>query len=709
MAIATADPAGHARPLRIALVHLPATGSNLTPGIHIMAMGLLALGAELDSHGHHVQVIHAGVEQRATGHGFDLAADVQTHGYDLVGLSLHWHHQLQAVEQAVQAIRDRGLHTRVVLGGLTATAFADAILQQMPGVDFVLRGEADRSLPQLAQALSLGQPLERIEGLSYRRDGRLHANDLGPPLTQDEFDRLQFTRLELLRHDARYNAQFAPSALGFHDAPVFYLTTGRGCSTNCAFCGGGRQAHRAASGRVGPLFRSIERVAGDIRTVMSRGIQTCCVCFDPAPLSEPYYLQLFDALREQRLRPAMVFECYGPPSDEFVASFAHTFDLTRSRLTMSPTVADESLRATLLGRSFDNASLEHALQQCARKAIDTTLYFAAVPQESPTQFERSLGWQRTLAQRFGCRIIHAPLEMEPLAPWEHQPQRWGLRHVRQGLDAYRKRHAAVPSSYAATVGYHFPDLDRRLVRARGALTSPELALARAISTCGSGLLDRQVLAAPDRLADALSAAQRWKGTPLTVIASCAQGQAELVPIIEVLGPLTRVLSLPPNKVMHKRITGRGTPVAGPRDGVLLVHLDNEDAAHWWLSRQEPLPDRVIVAQACRWAALPCPARDPRLLSIASDGSLRVCPSSPSWTPHDDLERHLNEAAKATEARRGCDRCEIRDHCARCVFLGNVTERSYCEMSRRLGRNRPRCNWRQLVGSLHAGIAIGWDD
>ncbi|MFN2169376.1 MAG: B12-binding domain-containing radical SAM protein, partial [Anaerolineae bacterium] len=311
--------------------------------------------------------IHTGVEHRLDP-GFDAADAIRTAQPDLVGISLHWHHQLAPVSALLEGLAGQARNPPVVLGGMTASAFAEELLAAWQAATFVIRGEADGPLIELADALERRGPdrpdLAGIPNLSWRDGREVRSNPLTFIADSERLDGIRFCRRDLVRHGERYNAQFGEQRGGFTHAPVFYLTIGRGCSVDCAFCSGGSSGHRRFAGREGVVFRSPGAVIEDMRQAIEAGHQTLCVCFDPPPRSEVYQIDLFDQVRRAGLRPAMVFECYRPPSEAFLEAFARTFEPNGSRLSFSPTVEDEGLRRELLGSPYSNRRMEEALAAC---------------------------------------------------------------------------------------------------------------------------------------------------------------------------------------------------------------------------------------------------------------------------------------------------------------------------------------------------------
>ncbi len=688
-----------------------------------MPLGLLALADHLERRGHDAEVVHAGVEARLN-RAFAVVDDARAHPAGLLALALHWHHQLEPVARAVAQLHAALPQVPVVVGGLTASAFAEDILRDWPGVNFVITGEAERGLAELVEVLAADRSdFDGVSNLVYRAGGTIRRSPRQYVASPAELDALEFARFDLLRHHQSYNAQFAEDrAGGWSHPPAFYVATGRGCTVDCAFCSGGRSGHRTLAGRTEVVFRSAERVLHDLQLAIRHGVQTACFCFDPPPQSDRYTRDLFSLAEGKVGNLEAVFECYRPPSAELLDSFARCFPEQRGRVSLSPTVADERLRRRLLGAPYSNTELEHALMQCQSLGIDTTLYFAAVPQETEQQFDKSLAWQRELAERFGCRLICSPLEIEPHAPWTLDPVAFGLRAARTDWAGFVGRHGPVATlgvSYAREIGYEFPEVDVRLVRVASVGLDPIVEAGRALALCGQPPGEPCALAAPGKLANLTERFGEERGRPLLVLVHEDEGEshsdASLAEVVSrSLGPQVRLTRLRANAVRHLKTDAARTPPTGTRGTLEVFHVRDRDAAervfgpHGWAI---PFPaSNVVVAETCRWTDQPCPAPSPGLLAWARDGSVRCCPSSPdlSGVPLDELRRRLAALAGEAEARRGCSTCPARDECARCIFTGALTEPEYCAIRQDWAARGWQVKLTIAPASASASVAIGWD-
>ncbi len=149
-----------------------------------------------------------------------VAARAARSGARLVGISsLFTAYAGEALEVA-RAVRERMPGAAIVLGGHHATALPGEVLS-CPAVDFVLRGEAEESLPRLARALFGGTAPEGIPGLCRRGPGG--APVIAPPAAV-ETSRIPAPARDLLP---------PPAGRGRGRAVV---AAGRGCPLRCSYC-----------------------------------------------------------------------------------------------------------------------------------------------------------------------------------------------------------------------------------------------------------------------------------------------------------------------------------------------------------------------------------------------------------------------------------------------------------------------------------------
>ena len=130
---------------------------------------------------------------------------------------------------------------KIILGGPGPSGAAKAIVDSMPWIDVVARGEGEATLVELVQALKTEADLASVLGITYRTNGSACENPARP----------RFKNLDEIPVPAYHAVRMA-------DYTSFAVVSGRGCPFNCAFCD------------VGPLWgnrvvlRSVENVMGEL-------------------------------------------------------------------------------------------------------------------------------------------------------------------------------------------------------------------------------------------------------------------------------------------------------------------------------------------------------------------------------------------------------------------------------------------------------------
>ena len=208
------------------------------PNLHIFSqftlprLGTLILGTLMKRRGWEVELFVEEIRKI----DYDLVKDA-----DLAGISTITPTAPRAYAIA-DRIRDMGIP--VILGGPHVTFLADEALDH---ADYVVRGEGERPLAELVDALESGGDFSGIPNLSYRKDGRAVHNPERP--APDDLDALPFPDFSLLKRDH-------PQIGRRTTVPVM---TSRGCPFDCSFC--------SVTGMFGRKyrFRSTENVLAELR------------------------------------------------------------------------------------------------------------------------------------------------------------------------------------------------------------------------------------------------------------------------------------------------------------------------------------------------------------------------------------------------------------------------------------------------------------
>ncbi|MBI5609213.1 MAG: hypothetical protein HY902_10080 [Deltaproteobacteria bacterium] len=182
-------------------------------------------------------------------------------------LDAHWFLATAALGPMIAELRRRRPGLQVVCGGLTASFYKQAFLDQFD-VDFLVAGDVEDALPDLIDTLVRGELAPDLPNVWSRR---------GPPQRRASTSRADFNALDWLSLDwfPSYRARVERTHAAYRQRgePVLadnchpILPLSRGCRRSCGFCYGGYQDEvfgpRVRMRSPATLCRDLERIEAD--------------------------------------------------------------------------------------------------------------------------------------------------------------------------------------------------------------------------------------------------------------------------------------------------------------------------------------------------------------------------------------------------------------------------------------------------------------
>jgi len=140
---------------------------------------------------------------------------------DLICFSVNWDRDRQFLEEEIHSVPP-GILT--VVGGRHATECPERWLAEFPNVDAVVRGDGEDAMEEICRRV----PMERIAGVSFRTDGRIHHNPnrRASALRDDLYPDRSLRRRKYVLEIRGVNSGIE----------VDSIATSRGCPFNCTFC-----------------------------------------------------------------------------------------------------------------------------------------------------------------------------------------------------------------------------------------------------------------------------------------------------------------------------------------------------------------------------------------------------------------------------------------------------------------------------------------
>jgi anaerobic magnesium-protoporphyrin IX monomethyl ester cyclase len=204
-------------------------------------LGLAYVAGALDAAGHDVRVVDAVTEAPGqhtryfrgylVGLRVDEIVDRIPADAKLVGITVVFTHEWPAIVRLVDAIKDRCPDVPVVLGGEHITSMPEFCLLTSRA-DYLVLGEGEETVVDLADALERGTPPAELLGVAYREGDEVIVNARrGRTLDVDDIARPAWHLVDLdTYHENRWMGGMYSST---KSVPI--LAT-RGCPYQCTYC-----------------------------------------------------------------------------------------------------------------------------------------------------------------------------------------------------------------------------------------------------------------------------------------------------------------------------------------------------------------------------------------------------------------------------------------------------------------------------------------
>ena len=379
-------------------------------------VGLTSIAAFLERNHYNVQIVNLAYRMLHDPR-FDVEAHVRRLSTPVFGIDLHWLPHAQGALAIAEMVKRLHPESRVLIGGLSASYYHEELIRY-PFVDFVLRGDSvEEPARQLLQALREGGPLEAIENLTWKRgDGSVVVNPLSfvpPDLDYVDVPAYKYVMRSVFKY--RSLSDFMPY-LEWLRYPITMVLTARGCTLDCAVCGGSRSAYERICHRSKPAYRSPEKLMHDIRIISSFSRAPIMMIHDPRMGGMPRAVRIFSLLERMKPSNEFIFELFYPASDPFFARVQRSVRSWSVEITVeSP---DEGTRRRNGKFPWSNAVLEKTIQSAlAHGCRKLDLFFmVGLPHQRYADALAIADYCEYLIRRFGADGRLRPF-VAPLGPF----------------------------------------------------------------------------------------------------------------------------------------------------------------------------------------------------------------------------------------------------------------------------------------------------
>ena len=232
---------------------------STTPGKQPLPLSLMSLAAVLEARGDAWSLVDGNLSTNPAADIIAQLVNVPAARVPLLGVTVMPGPQLAQALQVCRTVKFALPHVLIVWGGYFPTQHTRTVLQS-PYVDFVIRSQGERALPQLVDVLRSGGILNKVAGLSWRstppsgdRPAEIVDNPVQPLTSLDDLPELPYHHVEMSDY---LHANYLGKRVVAHNSSF-------GCPFACSFC-----AVVAMSNRrwIGESPQRMERTARHLAT-----------------------------------------------------------------------------------------------------------------------------------------------------------------------------------------------------------------------------------------------------------------------------------------------------------------------------------------------------------------------------------------------------------------------------------------------------------
>ena len=407
-----------------------------TPLFEMYPVGFISMLNSLVSNGYNARISNIAVLMLYS-RGFEPEKYLSSIDADIFGIDLHWLPHVHGAINLARIIKDLHPNSKVLLGGLSATYFAEEILQNYPFIDYVLQGDLqESSIVELAGAVESGRDISGIPNLGYREGGRIKRN----PISNDPkaIDRVFLNYGLLMKNAIKYADVRAhlPYKVWIKNPSAMTLIE-HGCQLNCGFCGGSNFAFHKYFNSVSPLFRKPEIVTEELEIIQDKLGTPVFIAGDIHQAGAKYSDAFFKSSRERGIDIPLLSEYFIPPNEEYFRELSRVFP--RFTAEISPDSSIEAIRSRT-GRSYRNSELEKSIEyakNAGSKKFD--VYFTiGLPGQTRENVLDDVRYSEKLMADYINDEMGLYTFMSPLTPFLDPGSMFYEMHDRYGIKLFAK-------------------------------------------------------------------------------------------------------------------------------------------------------------------------------------------------------------------------------------------------------------------------------
>ena len=176
----------------------------------------------------------------------------------IIGLSAFCHDINENIELA-KMLRENFKDSTIVFGGIQPTLTPQNFLFTGGPVDYVIMGEGEETLAELAGKIKKGEDCGKVMGIAFLKKGKVVKTECRPLI--ENLDELPWPAYGKI--DMEYYLKPNIYAIRFFLLSAFYVFSTRGCPALCKFCANKNLWKESGKGKI-IRFRSAKKIVDEI-------------------------------------------------------------------------------------------------------------------------------------------------------------------------------------------------------------------------------------------------------------------------------------------------------------------------------------------------------------------------------------------------------------------------------------------------------------
>ncbi len=415
-----------------------------TTEFEMYPIGLTSIAAYLEANNYNTRLVNLAYRMLRNPK-FDVEAKIAGLHAPVFGIDLHWLPHANGALGIAELVKKIHPDAKVLLGGLSASYFHEELMDNR-AVDFVLRGDStEEPCRQLLRALREGSGLEAVQNLTWRRPDKTVAVNALTFVPRD-LDWIDSPAYDFMLHAVfkyRSFADFLPY-LEWLRYPSTMLLNSRGCTFDCAICGGSRSGYRTVAGRAQAGMRSPEKLVADAKLISSFSRAPIFMVHDPRVGGVPRAEHFFDLLAAAKVPNELVIEVFFPADRDF---FQQVSAATRAwSLQITIESPDPEIRKINGKFGVSNEVVEQTLEAALAEGCEKLdlFFMVGLSGQTPEKAMETVEYCRHLIERFGAdrrlQFYVAPLGpfLDPGSRAYEHPEQLGFHRYLDTLADYRQ-------------------------------------------------------------------------------------------------------------------------------------------------------------------------------------------------------------------------------------------------------------------------------